>query len=71
MISLESKTGYKLTGLVVLLVGVLFLLRDMGFNLIGETSGWTIFIVLLGAALLAGGEDHISGPVKRVSGKTK
>lgn len=54
MIILDTKTAYKLTGLVVLLLGILFFLRDIGVNLIGETSGWTIVIVLIGAGLLAG-----------------
>ena len=47
--------AYKLTGFVVLVVGILFFLRDVGINLIGNTSGWTIIIVLVGASLLAGG----------------
>ena len=57
---MDTKTAYKLTGLVVLLLGVLFFLRDIGVNLIGETSGWTIVIVLMGAGLLAG---EVSLPV--------
>lgn len=51
---MDTKTAYKLTGLVVLILGILFLLRDIGVNLIGETSGWTIVIVLIGAGLIAG-----------------
>jgi len=53
---LAETSGYKLTGLVVLVVGALFFLRDLGdaTNFIGETRGSTIFLVLLGAALLAG-----------------
>ena len=51
---MDTKTAYKLTGMVVLLLGILFFLRDVGVNLIGETSGWTIVIVLIGAGLLAG-----------------
>lgn len=54
MIILNTKTTYKLTGLVVLILGILFFLRDMGVNFIGNTSGWTIAIVLIGAGLLAG-----------------
>ena len=49
-----TKTAYKLTGLVVLILGILFFLRDIGLNFIGDTSGWTIVIVLIGAGLLAG-----------------
>ena len=49
-----SNLAYKITGLVVLLVGALFFLRDLGVNYIGNTSGWTILIVLAGAGLLAG-----------------
>lgn len=52
---MATKLAYKITGLVVLLVGIFFFLRDIGINFIGNTSGWTIVIVLLGAALLAGG----------------
>ncbi len=48
-----SPKGYKLTGLVVLIVGILFFLRDNGLNLIGDTSGWSIFIILIGAAILS------------------
>ena len=54
MIILNTKTTYKLTGLVVLILGILFFLRDIGVNFIGNTSGWTIVIVLIGAGLLAG-----------------
>ena len=49
-----TKTAYKLTGLVVLILGILFFFRDIGVNFIGNTSGWTIVIVLIGAGLLAG-----------------
>ena len=45
---MASQRGYKLTGLVVLVVGILFFLRDNGLNLIGDTSGWSIFIILRG-----------------------
>ncbi len=51
---MNTKTAYKLTGLVVLVLGILFFLRDIGINFIGNTSGWTIVIVLIGAGLLAG-----------------
>lgn len=54
VISLVVQTAYKITGLVVLIVGALFFLRDLGVNYIGNTSGWTILIVLAGAGLLAG-----------------
>ena len=50
---MNTKTAYKLTGLVVLVLGILFFLRDIGINFIGNTSGWTIVIVLIGAGLLA------------------
>jgi len=46
--------AYKVTGFVVLAVGALFFLRDLGVNYIGDTSGWTIIIVLVGTGLLAG-----------------
>ncbi len=51
-----DKSAYKITGLVVLLLGLLFFLRDIGINIIGNTSGWTILIVLIGAGLLGGRE---------------
>ncbi len=57
---MATKLAYKLTGLVVLVVGILFFLRDIdpvNLNLIGNTSGWTIIIVLVGAAMLAGTAD--------------
>ena len=54
MIILVESIAYQITGLVVLIVGALFFLRDLGVNYIGNTSGWTIIIVLVGAALLAG-----------------
>lgn len=50
---MASQQGYRLTGSVVLIVGILFFLRDNGLNLIGETSGWSIFIILIGAAILS------------------
>ena len=54
MIILITPFTYKITGLVVLSVGALFFLRDLGVNYIGNTSGWTIIIVLVGTGLLAG-----------------
>jgi len=51
---LVTPFAYKISGLVVLIVGALFFLRDLGVNYIGNTSGWTIIIVLVGAGLLAG-----------------
>ena len=54
VISLIAQTAYRITGLVILIVGALFFLRDLGVNYIGNTSGWTILIVLAGASLLAG-----------------
>ena len=54
MIILVEPLAFKITGLVVLIVGALFFLRDLGVNYIGNTSGWTIIIVLVGAGLLAG-----------------
>ena len=51
---MDRRTAYKLTGVVILLLGILFFLRDIGINLIGETSGWTILMVLIGAGFLAG-----------------
>ena len=61
---MDTKTAYKLTGLVVLLLGILFFLRDIGVNLIGETSGWTIVIVLIGAGILAGEVSLPTPPAK-------
>ncbi len=54
VIHLVTTFAYKITGLVVLMVGALFFLRELGVNYIGSTSGWTIIIVLVGAGLLAG-----------------
>jgi len=54
VIILTINSTYKLTGLIVLFLGALFFLRDLGVNYIGKTSGWTILIVLLGAGILAG-----------------
>jgi uncharacterized protein (DUF983 family) len=54
VIVLVTASAYKITGLVVLIVGALFFLRDLGVNYIGNTSGWTIIIVLVGTGLLAG-----------------
>jgi len=53
---LVTTFAYKTTGLVVLIVGALFFLRDLSpaTNFIGNISGWTIIIVLVGAGLLAG-----------------
>ena len=61
------RTAYKVTGLIVLLVGALFFLRDLGVNYIGNTSGWTIVIVLLGTAILAGDIefDKTNNPKKK------
>ena len=51
---MHSKRVHKLTGIVILTLGILFFLRDIGVNMIGNTSGWTIIIVLVGAGVLAG-----------------
>jgi hypothetical protein len=51
---LNKSFTYKVTGIVILLVGALFFLRDLGINYIGNTSGWTIIIVLVGAGVMAG-----------------
>ena len=64
MISLVTPIAYKITGLVVLIVGALFFLRDLGVNYIGDTSGWTILIVLAGASLLAG-DFRFNNPAKK------
>ena len=62
---LVTQTAYKITGLVVLIVGALFFLRDLGVNYIGDTSGWTILIVLSGASLLAGDFQLNNKPKKK------
>ena len=54
VINLVTSSAYKITGLVVLIVGAMFFMRDLGVNYIGNTSGWTILIVLVGSGLLAG-----------------
>ena len=56
--------AYKFTGFIILVLGLLFFLRDMGLNLIGNTSGWTIVIVLIGSAILAGTAVE-TGPRKK------
>ena len=69
---MNTKTAYKLTGLVVLILGILFFLRDIdpaGLNFIGNTSGWTIVIVLIGAGILAG--EVSLPPQKAKAGKLK
>ncbi len=66
VISLATQTAHKITGLVVLIVGALFFLRDLGVNYIGNTGGWTILIVLAGAGLLAG-DFRLNSQSKRKS----
>ncbi len=61
VINLVTSLAYKITGLVVLIVGATFFLRDLGVNYIGNTSGWTILIVLLGSGLLAGDFQFVKG----------
>ena len=52
------KNSYRVTGLVVLLIGILFFLRDIdpNLNFIGNTSGWTMILVIIGAGLVGGGD---------------
>ena len=69
MILLVTQTAYRVTGFVVLMVGALFFLRDLGVNYIGQTDGWTILIVLVGAALLAG--DFQANPLQSASSKSR
>ena len=64
---MEAESAYKVTGLVVLVVGALFFLRDLGHNYIGDTSGWTIIIVLTGAGLLAGDFKPILQSMPQIS----
>lgn len=55
---MATKNSYRGTGLVVLLIGILFFLRDVdpnNLNFIGNTSGWTIILVLIGAGLVGTG----------------
>ena len=66
---MEPKSAYRLTGLVILVVGFLFFLRDLGINFIGDTSGWTIFIILAGFALLATGDSGIMKPLGKAMKK--
>ena len=69
VIILNAKKAYRLTGAVVLILGILFFLRDIGLNLIGDTSGWTIVIVLIGSGLLAG--EVSLPPSQAKSGRAK
>ena len=59
---MESKIAYRLTGFVFLILGILFFLRDIKINLIGETQGWTLILVLVGAGLVAGGGQIVQAP---------
>ena len=59
--------AYKLTGFVILVLGILFFLRDIGVNFIGNTSGWTILIVLVGTGLLAGGVEFAKSAEAKAS----
>lgn len=71
---MATKPAYKVTGIAVLVVGVLFFLRDIDpvqLNFIGNTSGWTIFIVLLGTALLASGGSKISKAARKAQQLSK
>ena len=60
-----NQGSYKLTGFIVLVVGILFFLRDLGVNYIGDTSGWTIVLVLIGAALISGGGAVAAQAIKK------
>ena len=60
---MAAKNSYRFTGLVVLLRGILFFLRDIdpnNLNFIGNTSGWTIILVLIGAGLVGSGDLGLS-----------
>jgi hypothetical protein len=61
----KNNGSYKLTGFMVLIVGVLFFLRDLGLNYIGNTTGWTIVLVLIGAGLISGGTVAASQVMKK------
>ena len=50
-----SAKPWRLTGAAVLVVGILFFLRDIGVNIIGNTSGWAILFILGGTAFLFAG----------------
>ncbi|MCP3682578.1 MAG: hypothetical protein GY861_07810 [bacterium] len=42
----------KLTALVILLVGVLFLLKDLGVWDFWQINGWTVIFLVVGFAML-------------------
>ena len=50
-----TKVAYRMTGFVFLIVGILFFLRDLGINYIGNTNIVHIAIIMIGVGLVAGG----------------
>ena len=55
-----TRLAYRMTGFVFLIVGILFFLRDLGINYIGNTNIVNIIIVMIGAGLVAGGGVDLS-----------
>ncbi len=64
-----TKASYRTTGFVFLIVGILFFLRDIGINYIGNTNLVNIIIIVAGAGLVAGGgmemTDNLVKPSRR------
>ena len=52
---MATRVSYRMTGFVFLIVGILFFLRDLGINYIGNADIVNIIIIVIGAGLVAGG----------------
>ena len=65
---MATRVSYRMTGFVFLIVGILFFLRDLGINYIGNADIVNIIIIVIGAGLVAGG-GMISSEVTSKSGK--
>ena len=59
------KQAYKITGLVFIIVGILFFLRDLGVNYVGNADLISILIVLVGAGIVGGGGEFSNSGKKK------
>ena len=58
----SSQRGGRFVGSVIALIGVILLIRELGFTYVGFHELWPLILVLLGASMLIGGRVRGTTP---------
>lgn len=58
----SSHRGGRFVGSLIALIGLILLIRDLGFTYIGFHELWPLILVLLGASMLIGGRVRTPAP---------